>query len=55
MKGARIPGTTFDMVFYADDSIVVSRTKEACEEMLEKIRGSQDNTDSSLIKTDAST
>ena len=34
---ARIPGTTFDMVFYADDTIVVSRAKEACEELLEKI------------------
>ena len=25
------------MVFYADDTIVVSRTKEACEELLERI------------------
>ena len=32
----RIPGTNFDMVFYADDTIVASRSKTACEELLEK-------------------
>ena len=32
-----IPGTTFDMVVYADDTIVVSKTKGGCEELLEEI------------------
>ena len=32
----RIPGTNFDMVFYADDTIVISRCKAACEELIEK-------------------
>ena len=33
----RVAGANFDMVFYADDTIVVSKTQEACEEMLELI------------------
>ena len=36
VKDARIPGTAFDIVFCAADTIVVSRTKEACEELLDK-------------------
>ena len=35
IKQSRIPGTDFDMVFYADDTIVTSRSKAACEELLE--------------------
>ena len=35
-KQNTIPGTDFDMVFYADDTIVTSRSKAACEELLEK-------------------
>ena len=34
---ARILGATFDMAFYADDTIVVFSSKEACEELLEQI------------------
>ena len=33
----RIPGADFDLVYYADDTIVISRTKEACEELLELV------------------
>ena len=44
VKEARIPGAAFDMVSYADDTIVVSRTKEACEELQEKTKESHDNT-----------
>ena len=36
VKEARVPGANFDMVFYADDTIVVLETKEACEELPEK-------------------
>ena len=32
-----VNGADFDMVFYADDTIVVSKDKQACEELLEKI------------------
>ena len=34
---ARIPAATFDIDFYADDTKVVFRSKEACEEFLEQI------------------
>ena len=37
IKNNRIPGTNFDMVFHADDIIVASRSKTACEELFEKI------------------
>ena len=37
IKQNRIPGADFDMVFYADDTIVTSRSKAACEELLEQI------------------
>ena len=37
MREVRVPGAQFDIVFYADDTTVVSRTKEACELLLEKI------------------
>ena len=30
----RIPGTDFDMVYYADDTIIVSRSLEACEQLI---------------------
>ena len=30
----RIPGTNFDMVYYADDTIIVSRNLEACEKLI---------------------
>ena len=30
----QIPGTSFDMIFYADDTIVVSKSLEAVEELL---------------------
>ena len=33
---ARLPGATLDMVFYADDTIVLSRSKETYEELLEQ-------------------
>ena len=33
----RVPGTDFDMVFYADDTIIVSMDKTACENLLEKL------------------
>ena len=38
----RIPGTNFDMVFYADDTVVVSRNLDAIAELLnlvENLRG----------------
>ena len=31
----RIPGTDFDMVYYADDTIIVSRSLEACNQLIE--------------------
>ena len=31
----RIPGTDFDMVYYADDTIIVSQSLEACEQLIE--------------------
>ena len=31
IRNNRIPGTTFDMVYFADDTIIVSRKLEACE------------------------
>ena len=34
VKNDRVTCANFDMVFYADDTIVVSKTKEACEELL---------------------
>ena len=37
VKNARVSGANFDMVFYADDTIVVSKTKDACEELLDLI------------------
>ena len=33
VKNNRIPGTDFDMVFYADDTIVISRNLKAIEEL----------------------
>lgn len=38
VKNHRIPGAHFDMVFYTDDTIVVSRSKDAREELLEKVK-----------------
>ena len=31
----RIPGTDFDMVYYADDTIIVSQSLEACKQLIE--------------------
>ena len=34
IRNNRIPGTNFDMVYYADDTIIVSRSLEACEQLI---------------------
>ena len=34
VKNDRVTSANFDMVFYAGDTIVVSKTKVACEELL---------------------
>ena len=36
VKKYRIPGTDFDMVYYADDTIIASRNLEASEELIER-------------------
>ena len=50
VKENRITGTNFDMVFYADDTIVFSAKKTAIEELLTDIKHTSDST-----REDAST
>ena len=37
VKNNRIPGLSFDMTFYAGDTIIYSLNKKAIEEQLEKV------------------
>ena len=53
LQDHRPPGTIYDAILYADDTIIYSENKKALQQLLSKIEKRQKNMGSTLTKTNA--